>query len=115
MTTMRGSGLGDSGLRTGLGAAADLGTKQKEIERQSVEFFHLLAQQLANSRLEAKASGSLLPVGFVVSGEVDGFPTELEANAPGSLVMAVGFVPSTDVEGSINALVEIIRQRVSDG
>ena len=100
---------------TTLGPAADLGTKQKEIEEQSVEFFHLLAQQLANSRLEAKANGSPLPVGFVVSGEVDGYPTERETNAQGSLVMAVGFVPDTDVEGSISALIEIIRQRVNDG
>lgn len=87
---------------------------ERLIRERSVESLELLGNQLAGERFKALEAGQNVPIGFVISAGIEGYPADSGDEGKGVMVMATAFISHSDPERFLDQLFSMIRHQVKN-
>ena len=92
----------------------ELSEGERLLRERSVEYMETLGNQLAGERFRALEAGRKVPIGFVMSAGVDGYPADSEEEGNGVMVMATAYIPHSNPDGFLDQLFSMIKQQVEN-
>lgn len=94
--------------------APEIAEGERLLRENSAEFMETVGNQLASERFRAMESGHKLPIGFVMSAGVEGYPADSEDEGKGVMVMATAFISCSNRDEFLDQLFSMIRSQVEN-